>query len=276
MRKSHGSTMPELLVAMTIMAIVVTAFAGLLKYSMVATTKAMNQGQAQEDVRRGLALAEEALVHANEVTVASTTFIEFICDIDQSPFYDPNGDLDGDLIPDFRDGDRDNDANLLAAATAQWQVGFNLKDDDEDGDGRVDVRRRLYLSGKSLLLDTSVNEEAWGARVKTLMTGVSTFTLTYFGSKANNLGKNIDLGNDGIAGTGDSGENDGIITAREMDFVQAPAGMGNRNGSLDLANERRYITETRIFIGVDRNRDGNNDYTVETDVYPPLLPVKSR
>lgn len=276
MRGRRGATLLELLVAMAIMAIVMAGFSGLLKYSMLASGSAMNQGQAQEDVRRGLSKVEEALVHMNEVLVASSTFVEFVCDRDQHPAYAREADPDGDGIPDFRDGDRDNDANLLAPATAQWRAGFNLKDDDDDGDGLRDVRRRLYLSGKTLLLDTSLNEDAWGARVQTLLSGVSTFTLTYFGSKGNLLGRNIDLGSDGNAATGDAGEGDGIITAREMDFVQAPSGMGNRSGGLDLANERRYVTEVRLYVGVDRNKDGKNDYVVETDVYPPLLPLKSR
>ena len=271
-----GVTLPELMIAMAITAVMLTALTGLLKYSLVATTKGMTQGQAQEDVRRGLARVEEALAHLNEISVASSTFVEFVCDLDQSPVFAPDGDIDGDGIPDYRDADRDSDANQLIPAATQWQVGFNLKDDDDDGDGRRDVRRRLYLSGKSLLLDTSVNESAWGTRVQTLLTEVSTFTLAYYGNKANSLGKSIDLGNDGVAGTGDAGESDGVITVREMDYVLAPAGMGNRNGGLDLANERRYITEVRVYVGSDRNKDGRTEYAVETDVYPPLLPLKSR
>ena len=271
-----GVTLPELMIAMAITAVMLTALTGLLKYSLVATTKGMTQGQAQEDVRRGLARVEEALAHLNEISVASSTFVEFVCDLDQSPVFAPDGDIDGDGIPDYRDADRDSDANQLIPAATQWQVGFNLKDDDDDGDGRRDVRRRLYLSGKSLLLDTSVNESAWGTRVQTLLTEVSTFTLAYYGNKANSLGKSIDLGNDGVAGTGDAGESDGVITVREMDMVQPAAGMGNRNGGLDLANERRYITEVRVYVGSDRNKDGRTEYAVETDVYPPLLPLKSR
>lgn len=268
--------MIELLVGMAIMSVVIAGFAMLLRFSTTTTNQAMNQGLAQEDVRMGLTRVEEALVHVNEVRVASATFVEFVCDIDHRPDYDPNVDWDADGIPNFRDGDRDADANALLPAPSQWRAGFNLKDDDENGDMKVDVLRRLYLDQSTLILDTSLDEEGWGLRRLTLMTNVSTFTLAYFGSKANSLGKNIDLGNDGVAATGDPGENDGVVSSREMDMTPAPSGMGNRNGGLDLANERRYITELRLTVGIDRNRDGKTDYQVETDVYPPLLPLKSR
>lgn len=264
MKRENGYTLLELVMAMGIMGIVCVAFSSVLKYVMKSTTTVRVQGEALEDSRQALMKIEESLTHVNEVRVASSTFIEFVTDIDESPLYDPDGDIDGDGIPNFRDGDRDGDANLLLPATSQWRAGFNLKDDDEDGDGRIDVMRRLTLSGKDFWLDTNLNESSWTSRRKRIATNVSTFTLTYFGNKANDLGRNIDS------------DNDGIITAREMDWVQAPAGMGNRSGGLDSANERRYITTLRVYFGMDRNSDGKSDFTVETDVYPPLLPLKSR
>lgn len=276
MSRSRGATLTEMMVALAIMSIVVVAFARLLKTSVTVTTKEMNRGQANEELRRALSAVEEALIHANEVRTASSTFVEFVCDFDHSPGYAREGDLDGDGVPDFRDGDRDGDAAALLPAAQQWQAGFNLKDDDEDGDGLRDVTRRLYLSGRELRLDTSVNEDAWGQRIKVLAPSVSTFTLAYFGNKGNPLGRNVDLGSDGTAATGDAGENDGIISAAEMDAVLPAAGMGNRSGSLDLANERRYLTQIRFRLGLDKNKDGIQDALVETDVYPPLLPLKSR
>jgi len=250
--------------AMAIMGIVCVAFSSMLKYVMKSTTTVRVQGEALEDSRQALMKIEEVLVHANEIRVASATCVEFATDIDQSSLYDPGGDYDGDGIPNSQDGDRDGDANLLVSATAQWRVGFNLKDDDEDGDGMIDVARRLYLSGKDVWLDTNLNESSWTSRRQRIATNVSTFTLTYFGNKANDLGRNIDS------------DNDGIITVREMDWVQAPAGMGNRSGGLDSANERRYVATIRTYFGMDRDHDGRNDFAVEADVYPPLLPLKSR
>ena len=59
-------------------------------------------------------------------------------------------------------------------------------------------------------------------------------------------------------------------------MVAAPSGLGNRNGLLDTVNERRYVTSIRVYLAVDKNRDGKTEYSVETDAYPPLLPLKSQ
>lgn len=273
----RGVTLVELMVGMAMMAVVVTAFAGLLRLTARSANAVQTKTAAQEQLRQALQRAELALLHANEVRVASSTFVEFVCDLDQSPDYRPDGDSDGDGVPDRRDGDRDDDAMLLLPSTAQWRAGFNLEDDDEDGDAQTDVVRRLYYSAGALWLDTSVNGSAWGGnRLTRLGVDVSTLTITYWGDKSNSLGQNLDRGADGNAGTGDSGENDGIISQAEMDMVPAAAGMGNRNGALDLANERRYITSVRVYIGVDRSKEAGTDYVVETDVYPPLMALKSR
>ncbi len=271
----RGFTLQEMTVGMAIMAVAGLAMASLLKNAMKATVTVGAAGWAQEETRQAFMKIERFLLHANEIRVASSTYVDFVVDLDQAPAYDEDGDLDGDGVPNYRDADRDADVSVLAAAADQWRIGFNLLDDDEDGDLQVDMARRLYLSSGTLWLDSRVNGAAWGSSQK-LALGVSTFTLTYYGNKANNLGKAIDLGIDGNAGTADSGENDGVVAAREMDFAQAPAGMGNRNGSLDAKNERRYITSIRVKLGLDKNRDGKTDYEVETDVYPALLPLKSQ
>ena len=209
-----GYTLIELVLGTAIMAIVSVAFASLLKYVTRSTVALDLQGSAQEATRRTLSKIDEDVVHANEVRVASSTFLEYLVDLDQSPAYSAQADGDADGVPDYRDADRDNDASLLMAATAQWRVGFNLKDDDEDGDGAVDVVKRLTLTGTDLWSDTSLGGGAWGgAYRKRVAVDVSSFTLTYWGSKGNLLGLKIDLGADGLAATGDSGENDGIISA---------------------------------------------------------------
>jgi hypothetical protein len=258
------------MVATAIMAIVSVGFASMLKYVVKATTAARNVGQGQEDVRQGLAKIERILVHTNEVTVASQTFVEFIVDIDQSPGYNKDADADGDGIPNYRDGDRDNDVNVIDAASATWRYGYNLKDDDEDGDRKADVRGRIWWStaDRKLYFDMSVDEDAWGARRQTLMLNVSSFTLTCFGNKGNDLGRSIDA------------NGDGIISQNEMDSVvpstAALSGLGDNNGKLDTKGEKRYITTIRLYLSSDSNRDAKTDYGVETDVYPPLLPLKSR
>jgi type II secretory pathway pseudopilin PulG len=262
-KRSPGVTLVELMIGLVIMAAAVAGFSTLLRSIITATTGAQTKGEAQEETRQALSRIEEALVQANEVLVASATYVEFVADVDQSPLYDRNADWDADGVPNYRDGDRDGDAGQLLPAASQWRTGYNLKDDDENGDGQVDVRQRIYLSGGAVWLQTSLDGAVWGSG-RRLMTSVSTFTLSYFGNKANNLGRNIDL------------NGDGIISAAEMDLAGPPGGMGNQNGALDTDNERRYITTIRLTLGSDKNKDGKTDYVVETDVYPPLLPLKSR
>lgn len=261
--------------AAAMLGIVSLALSGLVKYVGVTVSRANTAGMAQEDSRRALMLIEESLVYANEVRTASSTYVEFTADIDRAPAYDRNSDSDGDGAPDFRDGDRDNDVQNVLPAAVQWRGGYNLKDDDEDGDARIDMMGRLYLSSRTLVQEIRVNEGAWTSR-RVLLADVSSFTLTYWGNRANPLGQQIDVGPDGASGTADAGESDGVVSAAEMDAALAPLGAGNRNGRLDLAAERRYITSIRLYLAVDRNQDGKNDYAIETDVYPPLLPLKSR
>lgn len=274
MRNKRGTTLTELMLAVAVLGVIMLGLTGLLKYTGIAVRRAQNTGQAQEETRQALMRVEDALIHANEVRIASATYVEFVLDIEHALAYVASADWDGDGVPNFRDGDRDSDVQSLLPAAAQWRAGYNLKDDDEDGDGQIDMEGRLYLSGRSLLYETRVNGGAWGGG-RAVLNEVSTFTITYWGNRANPLGQQIDLGPNGTA-VNDAGQNDGVISSVEMDAVLPPTGMGNRNGALDLANERRYITSLRLALAVDRDKDGKNDYAIETDVYPPLLPLKSR
>lgn len=255
----RGVTLAEMLVAMAILGIVCIAFAGFLKYVTRTAVMENNLAQGQESVRQGLELAEAALVHANEITIASSTLVEFIADIDQSPFWNRNA-LDCNGVPAWRSSDIDCDAATLAAPADAWKSGFNLTDDDDDGDGNIDLKERIYLQNGTLYKDMSLNGAAWGGSVVKLLANVSTFTFTYYGNKANQLGAAIDT------------DGDGTITQTEMDC--AAGGGGNCNGSLDLQVERNYITTIRLSVGVDVNKDGQQKYQVDTDVYPPLLPLK--
>lgn len=275
-RASPGVTLTELMLSTALTAGIVTAFAGFQRGAVTASVRSRAAAEGSESARAALRSIERDLYGANQVTVASATLIEFVCDIDRSPDYDGSADADSDGVPNERDGDMDGDAQLIAPAAAQWRHGFNLKDDDEDGDGRVDMRVRYYVSGRSLARDVSINEEAWGRRVREAARGVSSLTFSYFGNKAAELGKLLDRGADGLAGTSDPGENDGVIDQAEMDRVAAPAGAGNRSGALDTDAERRYVTSVRISLAVDSNGDGRPDGRLLTEVQPPLLPLKGR
>ena len=256
--RSAGYTLAELMIGMAIMGIVCAAFATLLKYVMKASVTISSQGQSQEEGRQILMKIEEYLAHASQIQVASTTVVQFIADFDQSPSYDRNT-LDCNGTPYFRSADRDCDGNLLVAAANQWKIGYNLKDDDEDGDGNIDVMQRIYYSSatRTLWFDMSLNEAAWGGRyLKKIGTDISSFTFTYWGDKSVSLDRNLD------------DNADGIIEASEMD------NHGNRDGVLDTTQELQYVTWIRLNMTTDYQRANKNTYVVETDVYPPLLALK--
>jgi len=258
-RGRRGVTLVELMIATALMTLIAVAFAGFLKYVLRAAVVENDLAQGQESVRQGLEGLELALVHANEITIASSTLVEFIADSDQSPFWNPNA-LDCKGVPYYRSADVDCDAASIQTPANAWKSGFNLTDDDDDNDGNVDVKERVYLQNGTIYRDMSLNGAPWGGRVTKLLTNVSTFTFSYWGNKANQLGANIDL------------NGDGVISARDMDC--APAGGGNCNGVLDLQVERNYITSIRIDVGVRTNSSSATVYQIEDDVYPPLLPLK--
>src|SRR5437879_2245959 len=76
----HGVTLLEMVIGLTISGIAVLAIAGLLKSMSGLVTSENNLTQAQEEVRQSLDKIETALIHANQVTIASTTFVQFTCD----------------------------------------------------------------------------------------------------------------------------------------------------------------------------------------------------
>lgn len=257
----RGVTLVEMMIAAAILGVVAIAFSTFLRHVSRAAVRGSAAAAGQEETRQGLARVERELVHAGRLVSASPTLVEFVVDRDQRPDWDGSADADGDGLPAWRDTDVDGDAQAIQPSSAAWRSGYNLTDEDDDNDGFVDMRMRVYLASGTLWLDSSVNEAAFGGRTA-LLADVSTFTFSFWGSKANSLGANIDQ------------NNDGNISSAEMDAVAAPAGAGNSNGSLDLQAERNYITTVRMDVGVDSNRDGSTEYRIETDVYPPLLVLR--
>ncbi len=258
----------------------------------------------------GLAVAYpyRGALDALRTTLASSKFDRFRVSVvfmrrDSS---DSNGDaLTSDLVP-FTDANADliddYDANVRyfdqTADGTYWQTyvsgGRTVAEQPDTHVKRVtlDVYRanRLVCSQTELLSLEQFTASSNPSSEAVLSLNVSTpanntplyqqssagqtaaLTLTIFKAYPNDA---IALRADAAA-TGDSGENDGIISAAEMDMVAAPSGLGNRNGLLDTVNERRYVTSIRVYLAVDKNRDGKTEYSVETDVYPPLLPLKSQ
>ncbi|MEW6557459.1 MAG: prepilin-type N-terminal cleavage/methylation domain-containing protein [Elusimicrobiota bacterium] len=275
---SKGLTLIELMIYVAVFGIITIPLTTFFVKSLKSVYESQRKTESQEAVRVVLIEIEKDMGEANQIIASSSTAIDFIADYTKHPNYDFYGDTDGDGIVNIQDPDDDNDASLIQPPTSQWKIGYDLDDDDDDNDGNPDVKIRFYLdaAAKKIYKDASYNGAAWGNNIKELATNISSFTLTYIGAKRNDLGRYIDLGNDGTSGTADTGENDGIISATEIDMVQPSTGHGNRNGRLDTDNEMKYINSIGIYIEMDKNTDGTADYKIETEILPPLLSLKKR
>lgn len=275
-RYNNGFTLPELIIYIVIFAILSLFFSLFFTNVLKGTKLTQIQTEAQEELRTAMSQIENTLYEANQILISRTTEVMFICDITKNHNYNLYGDFDGDGIINIEDSDDDNDSPQILPPAQRWRVGYDLKDDDDNNNGRVDVKVRIWYVGKTVFKDISYDEEHWGNHVERLAQNISTFSITYFGSRREDLGKNIDLGNDGVGGTNDTGENDGIITSREIDWVLPPRGHGNRSGQIDTPDELRYISTINIKMALDKNNDGTDDAKIETEIWPPMLILKRR
>ena len=275
-RPRRGFTLTEMIVYVAILGIAVALFSRFMTGFLKTAKSSESKMAGSADLRMALMKIESDLYEANEFTGVSKTSMTFVCDMLKNPAYGRDADFDGDGVTNIKDTDSDNDAQLKFSLPreAQWRAGYNLEDDDDDNDGGRDVRIQVYCSSGSLWRSSSVNEGPWQA-VK-LAASISSFTFTFYGSKREDLGKNIDLGDDGAAATGDAGEGDGIISEREIDWVQPPAGHGNRSGAVDTPDELKYLASVEVYMEADANRDTLTDAKLGTEVMPPLLPLKRR
>ena len=272
----RGFTLTEVMITVAILAVVAVPLTVFFTSGARNVVASQNKAAAQEELRQAIAAIEPVFMESNEVLQISTSSIMLCLDSCAMDSYQMQGDFDGDGIANIQDPDDDDDAPsaLTLPATAQWAVGYDLKDDDDDNDGKIDLRVSFYLSDRRLMKAVSVNEGPW--QTEAVIDGISYFAITPYGAKREDMGKNIDTGNDGVPNTGDSGENDGIITAREIDWTLPARGHGNRSGGIDTPRELKYICSLYIEIGVDKNSDGVEEYRLRTEIAPPLLTVKRR
>ena len=273
---TSGVTLTELMITVAILGIITLPLTYFFANTNKGLVKTSVNLEAHEQLRQAFAHIEPVMMEANQIISANVSSMTFVADSNLSPLYLMNGDLDGDGISNIQDPDDDNDAvsSLLLPPTAQWRVGYDLKDDDDDNDGKKDVRVNIYKEEKKLYWAVSYNEAPWIPEL--LLDNVTTLNFLYFGSKREDLGRNIDRGNDGNAATNDAGENDGLITQREIDWVLPPTGHGNRSGSINTANELKYIVSIYLEVGFDKNGDGQEDGILRFEFSPPLLVLKQK
>lgn len=261
---SKGLTIIELMIYVAVLGIVTIPLTVFFTKSLKSIYDSQRKTESQEAVRVVLIEIEKDLAEANQIIASSATAVDFICDYTKHPNYNFYADTDGDSIVSIQDPDDDNDATLIQPATSQWKIGYDLEDDDDDNDSKIDVKIKFYWDSttKKVYKDAAYNGEAWGNHIEELAVNITSFTLTYLGAKRNDLGRYVDS------------NNDGIISASEIDSVLPPTGHGNNNGRLDTDNEMKYIASIGIYIEMDKNSDGVTDYKIETEILPPLLSLK--
>ena len=259
---------------------IAVGISGLLALGIVSLTRTAAKVVTETDrrvtsdveLRTAMNRIEGILLNANFLELGTSTEVIIIADLATSPQYSSGDtDLDGDGVVNRMDPDVDGDSALIQPPTAQWKVGYNLKDDDDDSDNRVDMRWKIYLTtaagagNNTLYLDYSQNEEAWGRHTETLLSHVaSTWTFAFFGSE-NDL---LSPGTTGYDLNGDS-----QITMAEIDAV---ANGGNANGRIDTAVEQRAVATIEVSLSKDRNQDGVAYSYLNTEIIPPPLYLKRR
>ncbi|KAF0127190.1 MAG: hypothetical protein FD189_457 [Elusimicrobia bacterium] len=279
MKRRTGVTLVELMVYMAVMSIAIAAFAGYFGGFMKSAKGAEHKMQAAAELRLLFSRLSDGLHPAVAFTGVSASSVTIVCGSEQAPWYGPDADYDGDGIPNLKDTDDDGDAaqRFSLPADQQWRVGYDLEDDDDDNDGNRDCLMSFYYAPAERAVYRSAVFNAGTPEVTKLAVNISSFSFTAFGSKREDLGRNIDLGDDGMPGTADAGEGDGIITAREIDWVRpAQGGHGNRSGAVDTVDELKYVTTLELYAECDYNSDGRPDSFLRTHVSPPLVPLRRR
>lgn len=266
--RNKGFTLVELAIAAAIMGVIALVIANVFLKSSQIVTDTDQRTRTDSALRAAMDKVETTLLNANYFDVALTTEVIFRTDSNTDSNYQPYGDIDGDGIFNLNDPDDDNDATQIQPSSAQWRIGYDMKDDDEDGDNQIDMRWRIRLSTaqKILYRDYSRNGEPWGSHEETLLTHVvSTPVFTFYGSRNTLLCQ--------TCGTTDT-NNDGIITAAEIDTV---ANGGNGNGKINGSTETAKIVTIEVYLDKDdEDMDTKFDSHLSVEVIPPPLYLKRR
>lgn len=286
MRRSRkGVTLIEGLITVALLAFISLAFSRLFKQfgtAMVQGQAAVNSTMASQQL---FAFVENDFYTANQILVAGSSSMTFICDLNRSQNYNPKGDIDNDSIPNDMDADVDNDETMVRSSTQGWTInnlkgwrtGLNLVDDDDDGDGNVDMQVRIYLETGTIVKEININQAGWTWR-KSVIKGVKAFELTYFGNMDVATAVPLDLGADQIANTNDFGENDGQLSQAEIDVgadgKPNTSDAGEKDGRLDRSAEIDLISQIRLHVEFDSNNDSKTDFMTESVVTPPLIALK--
>lgn len=277
----RGLTLAELVVTafvIGLMAVVVSVF---ITQTVRSLTRGSARQQGQDLVRHGMVLLERDFNDMIEVRQAELTTLEFYMDSRRAPWYNPDGDTDGDGVANRLDPDDDGDAleagwfdgdgrGVMSFANAPtaipWRAGFDLDDDDENGDGKRDVicRYRFLSSSQAIVADFRYDEGAWTGE-KVILTRVTNFAFDYRGSLDTLQGVPV-----GAADT----NSDRLLNWDEMEDLDGTPGPGGT--ILNNFNERRYITIVAVNFQVKANPKINVLAPIRTEMSPALLMTKRK
>ncbi len=261
---SAGITYIDLMVGLAVTGIIMLVVASLTLTLSRGLTKFSAQHKSEYILRNAYDDVERDLRQMNEINVAEEAQMVFRMDSYLVPGYNANAVVNG--IIRIRNPDDDGDEWVINPGQP-WRVGNDLDDDDEDplpsGDEEVDVLCRYRIEGGALLRDFNFNGAGW-TNEKVLVTDIIFSTFQYLGSASQDWGKNLD------------GNLDGVVSPEEIDQTNfAEGGRGNEDGIIfNNQNERNYIVQVSMEIGVDMNRDGKEDFRLISEVSPALLPLK--
>lgn len=267
-KNSRGFTLIEMMTSVAILAIIVLVIGKMTLTTTRALTQTEEQFKASIALRSASDKIETSLLNANKFLLARSTEIIFIADRNTDPTYLPYSDEDSDGIVNLNDPDDDDDATTIVVSSMQWSVGYDMKDDDEDGDNQIDMRWRIRLSTsqQKLYLDFSRNQEAWGNHEELIADHItSTQAFTFFGSKDTQLCPTC---------TTTDTDSNGIITSGEIDAV---ANGGNGNLFIDTSTEFDKIVTVSVSLTKNDNPgSGNPSSEVTVEVLPPPVYLKRR
>lgn len=277
---SRGLTILELLLAMLILSVVGLAISTFFRVVLKASLQSEVQVKGQASIRSLLHILEMDFYDMNEVVYASPTRLDFLMDSHRAPWYSPTADTDGDGFNNLRDPDDDGDAldaqapmtrlRALAVSISSvgWRQGFDMEDDDENGDGFRDVLCRYEFtppaaSTSGVLSRTFCFDNVCGDPQIVLDRGLWEFSFDYLGTpNALELPANADANANGLIDRDDFDRLDGTVEA-------SPA-------PLNQFMETRWITGVRVHIVANPSDTFQARTTIDTEINPPLLIIKRK
>lgn len=260
-RSVGGFSVIEIVVVLAILGILLSVIGGFLKITLKDIFKSGRKTEAEDSLRHVLDILTRDFGDITDVLQADPQTIVFACNSHRVPGGAYN----------YLKTDQDNDAMNIATSPFNARfTGYDLDDESDNGDTRVDFRSSLKLIGDKLVQKDILNQPDpaiagdWDSLTfsnqRVIAVNVSTFALTYYGGLAY-----LSPPHDDNA--------DGVVTAVEIDSGTVG---GNNSGTLDLQSERDKLSILRVTLGIRHSKTSVDISTATTEIVLPLVPLKRR